>query len=74
MTPNTVGHRLHEQRKHRGMTLRKLAEAAHTSQTTIWKIENGRTVSPSIDMVAELAKALGVGPAWLAWGIEVEIR
>ena len=39
---------------------------ARTNQGVIQKIENGKVWNPPV--VAELASALGVNPAWLQWG------
>jgi transcriptional regulator with XRE-family HTH domain len=43
----------------RGYSVRHLAERAHVSYPTITRIERG-TMSPTVDMLAKLARALKV--------------
>ena len=43
----------------RGYSVRELAERAHVSYPTITRIERG-TMSPTVDMLATLARALKV--------------
>jgi transcriptional regulator with XRE-family HTH domain len=54
-----VGERLKRVRLERGLTLRKLAEAAGVAPGTIQKIEAGRLV-PSIEVFVKVAKALRI--------------
>ncbi|MNY22690.1 DNA-binding transcriptional repressor PuuR [compost metagenome] len=49
--------RLRESKK---MSRRELGEAATLTAQAIWKLESGRTSSPSIPTVNSLALALGV--------------
>jgi transcriptional regulator with XRE-family HTH domain len=51
--------RLREVREQRGLTARVLADRAGVSFVTISRIENGH-MSPTVDMVEKLAKALRV--------------
>ena len=49
--------------------LKGIAQAAGLDRSTIYNLRNGRG-SPSIETVERLAQALGVEPAWLAYGEE----
>ena len=68
MPASDVGHRLREARKTAGLTLRELAERAGiTNYQTIDNIERARQRA-SVDQIESLARALGISPAWLAFG------
>lgn len=68
--PTSVGQRLREARKAAGLTLRELCESAgFTNYQTIDNIERGGQRA-SIDQIERLSAALGVSPAWLAFGEE----
>jgi transcriptional regulator with XRE-family HTH domain len=54
-----VGEQLQAVRRHRGWSLRELAEASGLSLTTVHQIETGRT-SPGLGTLQSLATALGV--------------
>jgi transcriptional regulator with XRE-family HTH domain len=54
-----VGAQLQAVRRHRGWSLRELAEASGLSLTTVHQIETGRT-SPGLGTIQSLATALGV--------------
>jgi transcriptional regulator with XRE-family HTH domain len=54
-----VGGQLRAARRHRGWSLRELAEASGLSLTTVHQIETGRT-SPGLGTLQSLAIALGV--------------
>jgi transcriptional regulator with XRE-family HTH domain len=56
---------LREIRKQREMTQEQLQAASGIDQTTISGIERGRIKRPSWEIVAKLAKALGVSPEQL---------
>lgn len=60
--------RLQESRERLGLSLRALALAAGLSGPGVAKIEHGESV-PTLDNVEALAKALGVSPGWLAFGV-----
>ena len=62
-----VASRLRETRTARGLTMRALARAAGLTDTAVRSTETG-TSMPSIATVEALAVALGVSPAWLAFG------
>ena len=53
-----IGGALKRWRAARGLSLRRLAARAGVDFTTIHRIENGR-LSPTVNMLARLAKALG---------------
>lgn len=54
-----VGHWVANIRTERGYTQRQLAYLAHTKQSAISRIENGK-VSPSLTTLARMFKAMGV--------------
>lgn len=62
----SIGERLREVRLSHGLTQEKLGELAGTNQAVVQKIENGKVWHPRV--VAGLAIALDVNPAWLQWG------
>lgn len=61
-----IGRRLRQLRRDLGLTQMELADLARTTQAVVQKIENGKSKRPRI--IAELATALKVNPAWLQWG------
>ena len=68
MPASDVGHRLREARKAASLTLRELAERAGIANyQTVDNIERARQRA-SVDQIESLARALGVSPAWLAFG------
>jgi hypothetical protein len=58
--------RAHEARTARGLTPQALGQRSGSSGNEIRAIESG--TMPTLDTVEQLAKALGVSPAWLAYG------
>lgn len=50
-----------------GVSMREVARRADLTEGTVRSAEGGRL--PAIDTVEQLAKALGVNPAWLAFGL-----
>lgn len=60
--------RLREARESSGQSLRGLALACGLSGPGVAKIEMGVSV-PTLDNIEAIAKALGVSPGWLAFGI-----
>lgn len=60
--------RLRDTLERAGLSLRALALAAGLSGPGVAKIENGESV-PTLDNVEALARALGVSPGWLAFGV-----
>ena len=63
-----LGGRLTDSRLGKRWTQHQLARAVPTSQAVIQRIETGRCLHPRI--IAELATAVGVNPAWLMYGVE----
>lgn len=64
----SLAQRLRDARTAKNYTYGELARLAGIpSRQTVYNIEAGRQVA-SIDQVAKLATALGVSPAWLAFG------
>jgi transcriptional regulator with XRE-family HTH domain len=59
--------RVKEARTGRGLTLREVGRRTGSSEGAIRAIEAG--TMPTLDTVEQLAKALAVSPAWLAYGI-----
>jgi len=58
--------RLRQAREAAGLTQTELAQAASTSQTSIYKIESGITIRPR--GIERIAKILNVSPEWLQFG------
>lgn len=58
--------RLAEARSLRGVTVRELGRASGVVEGTIRSLERGTL--PQVDTLEAVAKALGVSPAWLAFG------
>ncbi len=63
-----IAQRLKDAREERGMTVRELARVAMVDQQTVMNISMGRTINPGVGTLADLAKALQVPRAWLAYG------
>lgn len=59
--------RLKALRAERGLSQGALAEAVGVTRAGIGSIESTRTV-PTVSTVEQIAKGLGVSPAWLAYG------
>jgi transcriptional regulator with XRE-family HTH domain len=66
-TQQSLGARLRLKRKELGWSQEKLAEKAKTTPGAVQKIENGKSLHPR--NLQSLAAALGVSPAWLAFGV-----
>lgn len=62
-----VAARLRDARQARGLSVRVLATAAGVSHTAVGNVEQG--TMPGLDTAEALAIALGVSPAWLAYGL-----
>jgi transcriptional regulator with XRE-family HTH domain len=58
--------RLREARSLRDVTMRELGRASGVIEGTVRAMERG--TMPQVDTVEAVAKALGVSPAWLAFG------
>ncbi len=66
-TCDGMGERLRSIRTERGYTRTDLARMAERSPPTIAAIEDGGQAG--VDTIEMLAKALGVSPGWLAYGV-----
>jgi len=66
-TCDGMGERLRSIRTERGYTRTDLARMAERSPPTIAAIEDGGQAG--VDTIETLAKALGVSPGWLAYGL-----
>jgi transcriptional regulator with XRE-family HTH domain len=62
-----MGARLQAVRVERGLTKAALARLVNLSPSSFAKIENGGQTG--VDTLEALAKALGISPAWLAYGV-----
>jgi transcriptional regulator with XRE-family HTH domain len=60
----SLGEKIRSLRRRRGLTVQGLASACSLSKGFISQVENGRT-SPSLSTLCDLAKVLGVSPAFL---------
>ncbi len=69
MAPATLGTRLRELRRGRGLTLAALAESAQVSVSYLNDIEHDRTV-PSLGKLTAIAGALEVGVRDVLQGVE----
>lgn len=65
-TTDGMGGRLADARTERGLTKAALARQVGLSPSTVADIEKG--AQTGVDILESLAKALGVSPAWLAFG------
>jgi len=68
-----VGSRLRQFRRAGGLRLRDVAEAAGCSESMLSKVENGQ-VSPSINMLHRITKALGINISSLFSPAEADSR
>lgn len=68
-----LGCRIRDLRKQRNMTLQELGEKTHLTAGLLSKIENFRTV-PSLPVLAEIARALGIALSELFEGIAAAER
>ena len=64
--------RLSQLRRERGFSRRELGRKSETSDNFIQMTETAATV-PNIAKVEQLAKALGVSPCWLAFGLGPQV-
>lgn len=60
--------RLREARTSQGLSLNEVGRRAGTAASQVQKTEQGRTV-PTLTTVEQLASALHLSPAWLAFGL-----
>ena len=64
-----LGKRLRQARDNAGLTVRELADRANTSVQTIQNLSDGLGGNSGIGLIADIARALAVSPAWLAYGM-----
>ena len=57
---STVGEKIFELRKRKGLTLEQLANKANCSKSYVWELENRNPPRPSAEKLSSLAAALGV--------------
>jgi SOS-response transcriptional repressor LexA len=62
---NSLGNKICEFRKAKGLSLRQLAKKTGIASSSIHKIESGDTANPGAVTVQKLANALGVSPEML---------
>jgi transcriptional regulator with XRE-family HTH domain len=56
-----LGKRIQALREQRGLTVQELADRADTTYQSIWRIERGAQLDPSVALMRGIARALGVG-------------
>lgn len=61
----TLGTRIKDLRKKRGLTLDQLAELTGSSKSYIWELENKTPPRPSADKLSKIAEKLGVTISYL---------
>ena len=61
----TLGHKINQLRKEKGMTLEQLAEKTESSKGYIWELENRETKRPSAEKLQKIAEALRVTTEFL---------
>ncbi len=70
---DTIGQRLEAARRRRVMTQAEVAQAAGVSLITVTRLENDSGGgSPRPTTIRRVAEAVGVDPAWLMFGDEIE--
>lgn len=63
---STLGRKVRELRRAKGLTLDQLAQATESSKSYMWEIENKPVARPSGEKLNRIAAALGVIPEYLA--------
>jgi transcriptional regulator with XRE-family HTH domain len=64
-----IAQRLRLAKTARGLSVRQLAERALVDKNSVVRLYYGRSMNPSIGIIVDLARALHVDPAWLAFGV-----
>lgn len=64
-TPSSLGRKIKELRKQRGLTLEELASETGSSKSYIWELENKPVAKPSAEKVGRIASVFGVTPEFL---------
>lgn len=67
-TRTSLAARLREARTAHRLSLREVGRRAGSSGSQVQQTEQGRTI-PTLSTVEQLARALGISPAWLAFGL-----
>lgn len=67
-SPTPFAQRVKQAREARGMSMRKLADAAKVSHTAVSLLEAGRQEAVELTAAVALARALGVTVEWLVTG------
>ena len=57
---SSIGQKIFELRKKKGLTLEQLAKQARCSKSYVWELENRNPPRPSAEKLSNLAAALGV--------------
>jgi len=57
---SSVGAKIFDLRKKKGLTLEQLAKRANCSKSYVWELENRNPPRPSAEKLSNLASALGV--------------
>lgn len=57
---SSIGQKIFELRKKKGLTLEQLAKQAKCSKSYVWELENRNPPRPSAEKLSNLAAALGV--------------
>jgi transcriptional regulator with XRE-family HTH domain len=63
--PNTLGDKVRDLRKKKGLTLEELANAIGSGKSYIWELENKGVKRPSAEKLNKIAKILGITPEYL---------
>ena len=64
-----VARRLQQALEGAGLTVADLSARSFVTRQTIYRILDGHGGNSSIGLIADLARALQVNPAWLAYGV-----
>ncbi|MDP3907542.1 helix-turn-helix domain-containing protein [Novosphingobium sp.] len=62
---STLGQKVHNLRRGKGLTLDQLAQATGSSKSYMWEIENKPVARPSAEKLARIAEVLGVTAEFL---------
>jgi len=65
MVNTSLGYKIRQLRKEKGMTLEQLAEKTDSSKGYIWELENRETKKPSAEKLQKIAESLGVTAVFL---------
>ena len=71
--PSLLGQKIKELRQRLGLTLEELANAADSSKSYMWEIENKDVARPSGEKLNRIAAVLGVTPEYLVDASRMEL-